>query len=105
MAKTARTGRQIILIALRNTLAGAVVLVAAAYLADYAVLRFCVATNRNATATVTVRPVYAVPHKNRTTEFMLGDPQDQTCVNSLFPHMGESPCWYLRKHKEQQIDM
>lgn len=105
MAEPARTGRQIILFALRNTLAGAVVLVAAAYLVDYAVLRFRVATNRNATGTVTVRPVYAVPQKNRSTEFMLGDSQDQTCVNSLFPHMGDPPCWYLRRHKEQQINM
>ena len=105
MAKPARTGRQIILLALRNALAGAVVLIAAAYLADYAVLRFRVATNRNATATVTVRPVYAMPQKNRSTEFMLGDPQDQTCVNSLFPHMSDLPCWYLQRHKEQQISM
>lgn len=105
MAKPARTGRQVILFALRNTLAGAAVLAAAAYLLDYAVLRFRVATNRNATATVTVRPVYAVPQKNRSTEFMLGDPQDQTCVNSLFPHMGDSPCWYLRRHRDQQINM
>jgi hypothetical protein len=105
MAKPARTGRQIILLALRNTLAGVVVLVAAGYLLDYAVLRFRVATDRHATATVTVRPVYAVPQKNRSTEFMVGDPQDQTCVNSLFPHMGDLPCWYLRRHREQQISM
>jgi hypothetical protein len=105
MAKSARTGRQIILLGIRNTLLALVVLLAAAYLADYAVLRFRVATNRSATATVTVRPVYAVPQKNRSTEFLLGDPQDQTCVNSLFPHMGDSPCWYLRSHKEQQINM
>ncbi len=105
MAKSARTGRQIILLAIRNTLGSAVILLAAAFLVDYAVLRFRVATNRSATATVTVRPVYAVPQKNRSTEFLLGDPQDQTCVNSLFPHMGNSPCWYLRSHKEQQINM
>jgi hypothetical protein len=105
MAKPARTGRQIILLAIRNTVAGAFLLLAAAYLADYAVLRFRLATNRGATSSVTVRPVYAVPQKNRSTEFLLGDPEDQTCVNSLFPHMGDSPCWYLRSHKEQQINM
>ncbi len=105
MAKSARTGRQIILLAIRNTLLGALILLAAAYLVDYAVLRFRLASNRSATATVTVRPVYSVPQKNRSTEFLLGDPQDETCVNSLFPHMGDSPCWYLRRHKEQQINM
>jgi hypothetical protein len=105
MAKPARTGRQIILRAIRNTLAATIVLLAIAFLADYAVLRFRVATNRSPTATVTVRPVYAVPHKNRSTEFLLGDPREQTCVNSLFPHMGDAPCWYLQNHKEQQINM
>jgi hypothetical protein len=50
-----------------------------------------------------VRPVYDVPQKNRSTEFLVGDLQDQTCVNALFPHLGYSPCWYLSRHKEQHI--
>jgi hypothetical protein len=105
MANVRRTGRQIILIWIRNALLGAAVLLSVAYVLDYAVLRFRMAINRHPTGRVTVRPVYAVPHKNRSTEFLLGDLQDQTCVNSLFPHLGDSPCWYLEKHKEQQINM
>ncbi len=103
--RPARTGREIILLALRNFVFAVVLLAAVAYIIDYAVLRFRIATNRNAMGTVTVRPVYAVPQKNHSTEFLLGDSQDQACVHSLFPHLGDSPCWYLARHKEQQIDM
>ena len=103
--RPARTGREIILLTIRNFVFGALLLAAAAYAIDYAVLRFRMATNRNATGTVTVRPVYAVPQKNHSTEFLAGDPQNQPCVHSLFPHLGDSPCWYLARHKEQQINM
>ncbi len=101
MGKQNLTGKQIILLWIRNSLLGCVLLVAAAYLVDYAVLRL----RGSPTGTVRVRPVYAVPQKNKSTEFMLGDAEDQTCVNSLFPHLGDQPCWYLKKHTEQQIDM
>jgi hypothetical protein len=79
--------------------------VAIAYILDYAVLRYRMATTRSAFATVTVRPYYAVPQKNHKTEFLLGDPQQETCVHSLFPHAGDSPCWYLKKHREKRIDL
>jgi len=101
----ARTGRELILLLVRKFVLGAVLLAAVAYALDYSVLRFRMATNRNAMGTVTVRPVYAVPQKNHRTEFLVGDSQDQACVHSLFPHLGDAPCWYLTRHKEQQINM
>jgi hypothetical protein len=75
------------------------------YLIDYAILRYRIATNRNAYGTVTVKPYYAVPRKDHKTEFLFGDPQDQTCVHSLFPHFGDSPCWYLSRHTQPRVDM
>lgn len=75
------------------------------YALDYAVLRYRIATNRNPYGTVTVRPYYAVPRKDHKTEFLFDDPHDQTCVNSLFPHFGDTPCWYLTRHTEPRIDM
>jgi hypothetical protein len=56
-------------------------------------------------ATVRVTPYYAVPRKDHKIEYMFDDPRDETCVNSLFPRQGDSPCWYLRRHKERRIDM
>ncbi len=82
-----------------------VLLVVAAYALDYGVLRYKIATKRAPFGTVTVQPYDAVPQKNHKTQFLLEDPQDQTCVNSLFPHMGDSPCWYLTRHREQRIDL
>jgi hypothetical protein len=69
------------------------------------VLRYRIAASRSPFSTVTVRPYYAVPQKNRKTEFLLGDPQQETCVHSLFPHLGDAPCWYLNKHREKRIDL
>jgi hypothetical protein len=54
---------------------------------------------------VLVRPYYAVPLKDGKTEFMMLSPETRTCVHSLFPHFGDSPCWYLEGHKQQRIDM
>jgi hypothetical protein len=52
-----------------------------------------------------VRRYYAVPQKSGKIEFLHADPQEQNCVHSLFPHMGDAPCWYMLRHTEQRIDM
>jgi hypothetical protein len=75
------------------------------YLADFCALRFRVATHRNPYGTVEVRPYYAVPRKDHKIEFMFDDPRDETCVNSLFPHDGHDPCWYLRRNREKRINL
>lgn len=82
-----------------------VCLVALAYIADYGILRYRIAANRAPFRTVTVQPYDAVPQKDHKTEFLLEDPRDETCVNSLFPHMGDAPCWYLERHTEQRINL
>jgi hypothetical protein len=46
-----------------------------------------------------------VQQKDGKTEYEEGDPETQTCVNSLFPHLGYSPCWYLRRHKLLQVNL
>lgn len=75
------------------------VLMVVAFLADSAALHF----SRMPTATVTIKRYYAVGLKNGKTEMYYADPETQTCVNSIFPHMGDSPCWYLRKHNIKEI--
>ena len=83
----------------------AILSIAAVYIADYLLLRFRIATNRNPYGTVTIQPYYAVPQKDGKTEFLFDDPQNQTCVHSLFPHMNDDPCWYLSRNKEKRINM
>ena len=75
------------------------------YLTDLAVLRWRFDTKRAATQVITIRPYFAIPRKDHRTEFMADDPKEETCVNSLFPHAGASPCWYLSRHKDRRIDM
>jgi hypothetical protein len=90
---------------LKRIVISVVVGVALLYVGDYASIRYRAATNRNAYGTVTVQPYYAVPRKDHKTEFLFDDPQDQTCVHSLFPHFGDSPCWYLNRNKQKRINM
>jgi hypothetical protein len=77
----------------------------ASYLGDYLFLSLRIHLGGNAFGFVTVRRYYAVPQKSGKIEFLNANPQDQNCVHSLFPHMGDEPCWYLLRHAEQRINM
>ena len=77
----------------------------AIYAGDYLSLRFQIPNRRTQFGSVTVRRLYAVPQKNRSTEYMFDQPSAQACVYSLFPHFGDSPCWYLSRHKTQVINV
>jgi hypothetical protein len=48
-----------------------------------------------------VRTLYAVPRKDGKAELDFGDPETQTCVHSLFPHLGYDPCWYTKRQNQQ----
>ena len=80
-------------------------LLALVYAGDYASVRIPIPKGRVPYATVVVRPYYDVGLKSGKSNFYFLDPQKQTCVNSLFPHLGYNPCWYLRKHAHQRIPM
>ncbi len=74
----------------------------ATYTGDYILLRLRISWN-SGYGTVTVQQYYAINEKNNRTEYVFGSTQDQPCVNSLFGHQGLQPCWYLRRHQEQEI--
>jgi hypothetical protein len=75
------------------------------YLADYALLRYRIVRNLAPYGNVTVNVYYAVPQKTGRTEYDFDSAQQETCVNSVLPHMGYAPCWYLRKHSDKQIKL
>jgi len=85
----------------------AVVLLLAAltYSGEYLSLRYRIPRSRQPFGTVTVTPVYIIHEKNGKTEYDFKDPEDDTCVNSLFPHFGYPPCWYLARHTQRQIEI
>ncbi len=59
----------------------------------------------NSLSTMTVHPYYAVKQRSGKFDFYMLDPRDQACVQSLLPHMGDPPCWYLKRHTQQRIEM
>lgn len=100
----ARHGNQI-----RRALAGSIlvlpVLAGTTFGGDYALLRYRMAAGSKPFGSVAVRPYYAVRLKSGKTEFLFQNPRAETCVNSLFSHLGMSPCWYLRRHPEKRTDI
>ena len=81
---------------------GTTAALAVAYLSDFVVFRLRVAKG-TAFGSVTVRQFYAIGEKNGRTEYVFGSEQPQPCVNALVGHQGLEPCWYVRRHPEQQI--
>jgi hypothetical protein len=55
--------------------------------------------------TVKVAPYYAIPQKDGKTEFVFATPESQACVQSILPHLGYNPCWYVNRHKQKRINM
>ncbi len=64
-----------------------------------------VRSQANRFSTMQVRPYYAVKLKDGKTEYMFTDPQDETCVHSLFPQLGYRPCWYVGKAKTKELPL
>jgi hypothetical protein len=81
----------------------AVACVAIVYAADDLSVRHRMAhrTKTDPLETTQVRPFYAVPLKNGRDEFDFGDTEAQTCVHSLFPHLGYNPCWYMKRQNQR----
>ncbi|HEX8816374.1 MAG TPA: hypothetical protein VF753_12810 [Terriglobales bacterium] len=81
-------------------------LVVVIYGLDYVVLRF---RGKTQLGSVVVTPAYVIHEKSGPmsdkTEYSFGDPVAQTCVNSIFPHLGYSPCWYLQRNPQQKIEI
>lgn len=80
-------------------LAGALV-----YVCDYLSLSWRIPGNRAQFGSVMVQRAYVIPMKDGKTTYAFDPPAPQDCVNSLFPHFGDSPCWYLKGHAKQQVN-
>lgn len=84
---------------LRRILLYFVVTVAVIYGADY------LAARTNPLGSVAVQPYLAIHLKNKKVEFDFSPPpENDPCVQSIAPHLGDPPCWYLRKHASKRID-
>jgi hypothetical protein len=70
----------------------------ALYAEDYAVLRFRVARGGPDSVLSTVTILYAAPIRGGKLSVFTDQPEQQTCVRSIFPQLAYIPCWYLRRH-------
>lgn len=53
--------------------------------------------------TIKVTPIYMIPRKDGRAELDFGDPENQTCVHAVFPHLGYNPCWYVVRQSQKPI--
>ena len=83
----------------------ALLALAGLYDGDYLSARYRIPNNRQTLGSVQVKTLYAVRQKNGRIEYSEGDTEAQTCVRSLFPHLGYTPCWYLSRHATQRIEI
>ena len=56
------------------------------------------------TRTVQIHVMLAVPQKDNRVEFIPGGTVTESCLSSLFPHSGLSPCWYVERHTRREVD-
>ena len=73
------------------------------FLGDDLLLRLRIHRGGNAYGQVTVHRLDAIPEKNGKVEYVPEDPVVETCIHSVFPHIGYLPCWYLSRRTEQRV--
>jgi hypothetical protein len=84
---------------IRRALLYFVILLGVVYLADF------LAARTHPLGSMQVAPYYAIHLKNKKVEFDFDVPTEtQSCVQSMAPHFGYPPCWYLKKHTVERID-
>jgi hypothetical protein len=89
---------------MKRILAVLILALVALYLGDYFLLRFRIWLGGKPFKTIRVQVYYAVPKKNGLPDFYFAPPRQEICVRSLFPHLGDPPCWYLERKSQQRIN-
>jgi hypothetical protein len=90
---------------LKRIATAVVVLVSVYYVGEFISIKYRIPASREPLGTVQITKLYAVLQKDGRTSYEAGEPETQTCVNSIFPHLGYSPCWYVERHKVQQVNL
>ncbi|MGA2848492.1 MAG: hypothetical protein ABSE46_05825 [Terracidiphilus sp.] len=71
------------------------------YFGDYALFRL----RGSPLSKVTINQFQSVPLKGTKIEYDYLGTSDVPCSQSLFPHAGQSPCWYLRRNPNQNTSL
>jgi len=94
----------------KRIMLGAAAAFAALYIGDFLSVRIRAIHPKPADPFESIKSlrVLAIPEKNGKTEYevdVLNPEQTVTCVHSLFPHHGYSPCWYIKPRINRPIPM
>ncbi len=88
---------------LGRSLIGLVALLAALYVADDLSVRYRMAHRKDGDPLDEVTYYIATILKNGRLEVFYDQPQTETCIHALFPHLGYRPCWYVTRHTVRRI--
>jgi hypothetical protein len=80
-------------------------LLALIYVGDYLSVRYQIPGGRPQFGQVQMNTLYVIHVKAGKIQYEPGQPETDQCVNSLFPHFGDSPCWYLTRHPDKLIEI
>ena len=73
-----------------------------AYAADYLILRYRISRN-SGLESVLVKRMLVVHLKGNKIEYTPLDSVQEVCNRSIFPQLGHTPCWYLRRHPREEV--
>ena len=90
---------------LKRLVIGVIVLAALFYLGDFLSIKFRIPGNRQQTDIVQVQDFYAVKQKNGRIAYYYNSTENVTCSNSLFPQLGNQPCWYVRRNTHRHTNL
>ncbi len=88
-----------------NGLAAVLVLLAVTYVGDYCSVRYQIPGHRPQFGQITRNVLYVIHVKGAKIQYEPGPQETDTCVHSLFPQYGCTPCWYLSRHPDKLIDI
>ncbi len=54
---------------------------------------------------IQVHRLYVLKKARNKVDILPAEWEAQDCVRALFPHRGLTPCWWLARHTEQQVEM
>ncbi len=89
---------------MKRVLIVVIILAGALYFADFLSARLRIPA-RDTLGAVTVHTYYVVKLKNGRTEYDYAGDHEVACSNSVLPQFGVKPCWYVRRHTDEQINI
>jgi hypothetical protein len=82
----------------------AMVVLAVAYGSDYLWMRYRIANPKAGDAFGSVTYYDSTTMKNGKVEVFFDQPHTEMCVHSIFPQVGDRPCWYASRKSVKSID-